>query len=165
MHSKLINRVFWCEDYSEVSLSEPLNVFFPDGLNLIMFCQLFLLQPVFWWLDAQLASPPRNCPCLGSAWWCRNPPGRASAGPGPKPVGSASPPLWLWAILTVVAGTPLLAIVKWYLCQTLLKKLKILFLMSINNFKGKFLGGFQSLCQIPRLGNLLWILELSYCGS
>ena len=27
-------------------------------------------------------------------------------------------------------------------------------------FKVKFLGGSQSLCQIPRLGNLLWALEL-----
>ena len=27
--------------------------------------------------------------------------------------------------------------------------------------KVKFLGGSQSLCQIPRLGNLLWVLELS----
>ena len=28
-------------------------------------------------------------------------------------------------------------------------------------FKFKFSGGFQSFCQIPRLGNLLWVLELS----
>ena len=27
--------------------------------------------------------------------------------------------------------------------------------------KVKFSGGSQSLCQIPRLGNLLWVLELS----
>ena len=27
--------------------------------------------------------------------------------------------------------------------------------------KDKFPGGSQSLCQIPRLGNLLWVLELS----
>ena len=27
--------------------------------------------------------------------------------------------------------------------------------------KVKFPGGSQSLCQIPRLGNLLWVLELS----
>ena len=27
--------------------------------------------------------------------------------------------------------------------------------------KVKFPGGFQSLCWIPRLGNLLWVLELS----
>ena len=28
--------------------------------------------------------------------------------------------------------------------------------------KVKFSGGFQSFCQSPRLGNLLWVLELSY---
>ena len=28
-------------------------------------------------------------------------------------------------------------------------------------FKVKFPGGSQSLCQIPRLGNLLWALEFS----
>ena len=28
-------------------------------------------------------------------------------------------------------------------------------------FKVKFPGGSQPLCQIPRLGNLLWVLELS----
>ena len=27
-------------------------------------------------------------------------------------------------------------------------------------FKVKFTGGFQSLCWVPRLGNVLWILEL-----
>ena len=30
-----------------------------------------------------------------------------------------------------------------------------------SHFKVKLPGGSQSLCQIPRLGNLLWVLELS----
>ena len=38
---------------------------------------------------------------------------------------------------------------------------KVLFPQSCGSSVVKFSGGSQSLCQIPRLGNLLWFLELS----
>ena len=45
-------------------------------------------------------------------------------------------------------------------CKVLFVPSKSLFPQSPLASKVKFSGGFQSICQIPRVGNLLWVLEL-----
>ena len=107
-----------------------------------------IMAASFKWSHTHTAAPSDPDPAAGP------PPTHASAGDSQASLGQA------------LVGSLLLSPGSWctqgFVCalqECFSSSVEILYQIPLA-FKVKSLGGSQSLCQIPRLGNLLWALEL-----